>query len=106
VMIIDYWVLRKTVLDVEELYKPKGLYTFSNGFNVKALVAVAVGVIPVIPGFVNAATTKGGVVADPNFLDQLYRYGIFVTFGLAALTYLGLMGAAGTAREPATAGAE
>jgi nucleobase:cation symporter-1, NCS1 family len=106
VMIVDYWIIRKTVLDVEELYKPKGLYTFSAGFNIKALVAVAVGVIPVIPGFINAATTKGGVVADPNFLDQLYRYGIFVTFALAAVTYLGLMSAAGTAREPATAGAE
>ncbi len=106
VMIVDYWILRKTVLDVEELYKPKGRYTFTNGFNVKALVAVAVGVIPVIPGFINAATTEGGVVADPNFLDELYRYGIFVTFGLAAITYFGLMSAAGTAREPATAGAE
>ncbi len=106
VMIVDYWILRKTVLDVEELYKPKGLYTFTNGFHIKALVAVLVAVVPVIPGFLNAATTEGGVVADPNFLDELYRYGIFVTFGLAAIVYFGLTAAAGTAREPATAGAE
>src|SRR5215217_8745497 len=29
VMIVDYWVLRKTRLDVEELYKPDGIYRFS-----------------------------------------------------------------------------
>ena len=40
-----------------------------------------------IPGFLHAATTEGGVVADPNFLDQLYRYGVFVAFGLAAVSY-------------------
>ncbi len=40
-----------------------------------------------IPGFLNAATTEGGVVADPTFLDQLYRYGVFVAFGLAAVSH-------------------
>ena len=40
-----------------------------------------------IPGFLHAATTKGGVVADPSFLDELYRYGVFVAFGLAAVSY-------------------
>jgi NCS1 family nucleobase:cation symporter-1 len=57
---------------------------------VPALLAVAIGVIPVVPGFLNAATTKGGVVADPNFLDQLYRYGVFVAFGLAAVSYFAM----------------
>jgi NCS1 family nucleobase:cation symporter-1 len=90
VMIIDYWVLRKTVLDVAELYREGGRYWFSRGYNVRALVAVAVGVVPVIPGFLHAATTKGGVVAEPNFLDQLYRYGVFVAFGLAAVSYFAL----------------
>ena len=60
--------------------------------------------IPVIPGFLNAATTKGGVVADPTFLDQLYRYGVFVAFGLAAISYyLMSQAAAQEASEPALA---
>ena len=53
-------------------------------------MAVAVGVIPVLPGFINAATTEGGVVADPNFFDELYRYGVFVAFALSAVTYVAL----------------
>jgi NCS1 family nucleobase:cation symporter-1 len=101
-MIVDYWILRKTKLDVPDLYRPGagGRYWFTNGFNVRALLAVAIGVIPVIPGFLNAATTKGGVVAEPTFLDQLYRYGVFVAFGLSAMTFLALTRV--QARAPAT----
>jgi NCS1 family nucleobase:cation symporter-1 len=92
VMVIDYWLLRRSRLNVEELYRygEGGEYWFSNGFNWRALAAVAIGVIPVLPGFLNAATTEGGVVADPNFLDQLYRYGVFVAFALSALGYVAL----------------
>jgi NCS1 family nucleobase:cation symporter-1 len=65
-----------------------------------------VGAIPVLPGFVNAATTEGWIVSDPNFFDQLYRYGVFVGFGLAAVTYVVLMRAEIPARSPASAPAE
>lgn len=105
VMIVDYWILRRKRLDVADLYRHGGgRYWYTAGYHVRALVAVAIGVIPVIPGFLNAATTKGGVVADPDFLDQLYRYGVFVAFGLAAVSYL-LMAvtAAREARAPALA---
>ena len=106
VMIVDYWVLRRTVLAPADLYRAGGgRYWYTGGFNARALVAVAVGVIPVLPGFLHAATTKGGVVAEPSFLDHLYRYGVFVAFGLAAISYLLL--AQAVAREaPAPALAE
>jgi NCS1 family nucleobase:cation symporter-1 len=106
-MVVDYWLLRKAVLDLADLYRGEGSrYWFSNGYNVRALVAVAAGVIPVLPGFLHAATTEGGVVANPDFLDELYRYGVFVAFGLSAITYLGLMRAQSSARTPATATAD
>jgi len=103
VMVVDYWLLRRARLEVEELYRPGpgGRYWYSNGYNVRALIAVAAGAIPVLPGFINAATTEGGIIADPNFFDQLYRYGVFVAFGLAAMTYVVLMRAEIPARSPA-----
>ena len=57
--------------------------------------------IPVLPGFLNAATTEGGVVADPNFLDQLYRYGVFVAFALSAVAYIALSRLQASAPAPA-----
>ena len=33
------------------------------------------------------------MVADPDFLDQLYRYGVFVAFGLSAVAYVALSAA-------------
>jgi nucleobase:cation symporter-1, NCS1 family len=105
VMVVDYWSLRRALLDVQELYRhgPGGMYWFSNGYNWRALAAVAAGVIPVLPGFLHAATTEGGVIAAPDFFDQLYRYGVFVAFGLSALTYVALARAHAPAPAPATA---
>jgi nucleobase:cation symporter-1, NCS1 family len=105
VMLIDYWLLRNARLDVRALYHPgsDGRYWFSSGFNVSALIAVACGVIPVLPGFLHAATTEGGAIADPDFFDQLYRYGVFVAFGISAVAYTALSLAVGRQRAPATA---
>jgi nucleobase:cation symporter-1, NCS1 family len=103
VMIVDYWLLRRAALNVADLYRAGGQYWFSGGYNIRALIAVAAGVIPMLPGFLHAATTEGGVIADPDFLDQLYKYGVFVAFGLAAVTYIGLSLAGGRERAPATA---
>jgi NCS1 family nucleobase:cation symporter-1 len=93
VMVVDYWLLRKARLNLEQLYRwgPGGEYWFSNGFNWRALGAVAIGVIPVLPGFLNAATTEGGVVSDPNLLDRFYTYGFGFTFLVASILYWILM---------------
>ena len=50
----------------------------------RAIVALVVAILPVLPGFVRAATTPGGQVADPTFFDVLYTYAWFVTFALSA----------------------
>jgi cytosine/uracil/thiamine/allantoin permease len=42
------------------------------------------------PGFVRAATTPGGTVANSTLLDSLYTYAWFVTFGLSFTLYLAL----------------
>jgi len=55
------------------------------------MIALVVAILPVIPGFVRAATTPGGVVPNPTLFDHLYTYAWFVTFALSAAIYLLLM---------------
>ncbi|HEX5849997.1 MAG TPA: nitrate reductase, partial [Rubrobacter sp.] len=69
----------------------------------KAIAAVFIGVIPVIPGFLKAASTPdfAGVFSNPTFIESLYNYGLFFTFGVSALAYLALSMIGGRATEPA-----
>ena len=90
VMIVDYWILRRRRLDLADLYRPDGRYAYTHGWNLRAIAAVLVAVIPVLPGFIHAATTPGGIVAHPDVLDHLYSYGVFFTFVAAAVVYWGL----------------
>ena len=91
ILICDYWVLRKQRLDLAGLFETSGPYSYSNGFNIRAMVALIVAIAPVVPGFLRAATTPGGQVANPNFLDTLYTYAWFVTFALGFVIYFVLM---------------
>jgi NCS1 family nucleobase:cation symporter-1 len=102
VMIVDYWIVRKRQLDLAELYKMDGAYSYSGGWNWRAIAAVLIGVIPVLPGFFKAATTPGfaGVFENPTFIESLYNYGLFFTFGVSALAYLALSMLGGRATEP------
>lgn len=91
IMICDYWVLRKQKLNLAELFKTNGIYSYSGGFNFLAIVSLIIAIAPVVPGFLRAATTPGGQVANPNFLDTLYTYAWFVTFALGFVVYFLLM---------------
>lgn len=91
IMICDYWVLRKQKLDLAGLFDVKGRYSYGNGFNAHAIIALVVAVAPVVPGFIRAATTPGGQVATPGPLDTLYTYAWFVTFIIGFGLYYVLM---------------
>ena len=87
ILICDYWVLRKQHLDLAGLFDPKGKYSYSSGFNWRSIAALVIAVVPVIPGFFRAATTAGGQVPTPGYLDTLYTYAWFVTFALGFVLY-------------------
>jgi NCS1 family nucleobase:cation symporter-1 len=91
ILIADYWVLRRQRLDVAALFSERGIYRYTGGVNWRAMIALAVGVAPVVPGFVRAALTPGGLVASPDVFDTLYSYAWFVTFALSFVLYLALM---------------
>jgi NCS1 family nucleobase:cation symporter-1 len=88
ILIADYWVLRKRQLITADLFKLEGRYSYQNGVNPRAMVALVVAVLPVVPGFLRAATTPGGQVADPTVFDTLYTYAWFVTFALGFTLHL------------------
>lgn len=81
IMVIDYWVLRKRELDVPELYRPQGKFA---GVNWNGVIALVVGVLPNVPGFLKSA---GFITGEKNFFDELYVYAWFVGLGLAASLY-------------------
>jgi len=91
ILIADYWVLRRQQLDVNDLFREVGRYTYRGGVNPRAIAALVLAILPVVPGFIRAVSVPGGTVADPNVFDRLYSYAWFVTFALSFVVYLGLM---------------
>lgn len=89
IMIVDYFLIRKTELDLDGLYRADGPYRYRKGFNPIALVALGVAVVPCVPGFLHAA----GFASVAPIWQRIYEYAWFVGFGLGgglhyALTHL------------------
>lgn len=91
ILIADYWYIRRQQLSLPDLFREQGLYTYRGGWNPAAMIALVLAVLPVVPGFLHAAVTPGGNVANPTFLDHLYQYAWFVTFALSFTIYIALM---------------
>jgi nucleobase:cation symporter-1, NCS1 family len=88
VMLVDYYVLRGTRLDVPALFAEQGEYRYRNGWNPAAIIALLAGVLPNLPGFLKAA----GFVADvPDVFEVVYTYAWFVGLAIAAALYFLLM---------------
>ena len=89
VMLVDYYVLRKTRLDAEGLYLEDGPYSYGGrAYNWRALAAVAVGILPNVPGFL-AQATHGAVAVAPVWAS-IYTYAWFVSLLLSGLTHVAL----------------
>jgi NCS1 family nucleobase:cation symporter-1 len=50
VMLCDYFVIRKTELNLAEMYKPDGEYSYRAGYNPPAMLAVVAGVVLALAG--------------------------------------------------------
>jgi len=79
VMICDYFVVRKKIILVEDLYLRRGFYEFTNGINWRAMAALAAG----------AGVAFIGLVVPP--LRVLYDYAWFVGFAASFIMYWALM---------------
>jgi len=102
ILLVDYFLVRRTALDVPALYRDRGPYHYRGGWNPVALAALALGVLPNLPGFLNAAFPQ----AFPDTAEvfkQIYAYAWFAGLAIAALVYgAGMaLGARGTAQRAA-----
>jgi nucleobase:cation symporter-1, NCS1 family len=99
IMLCDYFLVRRTRLNVRALYDSNGPYA---GVNWRAMIALGVAVAPNVPGFINAAT---GHALFPAVFDQVYGYAWFVGLGIGVVLYYVLMRGVPIERdEPAIAG--
>ncbi len=90
IMIVDYYFIRKKELNAVDLYKEEGEYTYSNGFNSTAIIALLVGIIPNVPGFLLQIKVIAAT-AFPAWVNHLYNYAWFVGFGVSGIVYHILM---------------
>ncbi|MCB2156041.1 NCS1 family nucleobase:cation symporter-1 [bacterium] len=85
IMISDFFLYRKTVLDVRDLYNPKGQYSFFRGFNLVAIAVLLVSILPNLPGFVN--TVMGDNAPFPAIFSKIYNFAWFIGFFVALCLY-------------------
>ncbi|KQK00711.1 hypothetical protein BRADI_3g51350v3 [Brachypodium distachyon] len=86
VVLADHYIVRRTALDVDALYSEarESPYYFQGGFNVAAMVAMAAGVAPIVPGFLH----KVGVLPNVSkAFVSAYNNAWFVSFFVAGAVY-------------------
>lgn len=87
ILICDYFVIRRTELKLADLYERQGAYTYGNGFNRCALIALIVAIAPNAPGFM----TQVQWIDAGVFWSRLYDYAWFIGFFVAFCVYGVLM---------------
>lgn len=98
VLIADYFLIRRTKLDLAGLYKVDGPYRYVAGWNPIAMIALGAGIAPCIPGFIGTVSS----VKVSTFWMDMYHYAWFISFGVSFVLYAVLMKAtqASTPVEP------
>lgn len=91
ILIADYFFIRKQKLHVPDMYKLKGQYTYNCGFNRIAVIALILGILPNVPGFL---TTTEIIDKEAVWLwvSGLYNYAWFIGFFVSGICYYLLMG--------------
>lgn len=90
ILIIDYYFIRRTQINVPALYEEHGQYSYRKGWNMTAVIAFVIGVAPNIPGFLNAAFPASFPEVSA-LLKTIYTYAWFVGLAISGIVYFALM---------------
>jgi len=88
IILVDYFLVRKTTLEITDLYRHDGCYA---GVNLRAIIALVVGVIPNIPGFLANVGLYSGNGPVAGMIVNLYNYAWFIGLGIASVVYYLMM---------------
>ena len=87
IMIADYFFIRGKELSVDDLYSHTGQYRYNSGFNRAAVIALLIGILPNVPGFLLQIKLVDND-AFPVWVSDLYHYAWFVGFFVSGILYL------------------
>lgn len=89
VLVAGYWIIRRTRLDLADLYLRDGKYWFAGGWNLSAVIATVIGAVLAVGGAYSAPGQgpfpEGGLIP---FLKPLYDYNWLVGFAAGFVVYL------------------
>jgi NCS1 family nucleobase:cation symporter-1 len=86
VLVVDFWLVRKTKWNIPELYMPHGIYWFTGGVNWRAMVAYTMGMWPALPGFIAEVSGPGGMHVDIVW-RRFYQISFFFGFATSAVLF-------------------
>ncbi len=87
ILIADYFVMRRTHLDVVALYREDGEFRYTNGYSLAGLAALAFAILPNLPGFLVQVKVLSAT-SVPHFFVSSYDYAWFIGFAVAFVLYL------------------
>jgi len=90
IILVDYFMVRRTHLNLSALYQRTGLYSYSRGYNPKAIAALILGILPNIPGFL-VQIKVCDLPSVLEFLVPLYHYAWFIGLFISGISYTVLM---------------
>ncbi|MGF6947685.1 NCS1 family nucleobase:cation symporter-1 [Neobacillus sp. B4I6] len=79
IMIVDFFLVRRSQYDLNSFFVKDGQYTYRNGWNPRAFIAMGIGVIVALIGLIIPS------------LQTLYTYNWFLGIAVGGLSYLLLM---------------
>ncbi len=86
ILIVDFYLVRQGKLKVEDLYVRGGAFEYSGGWNIQALIAFALGVLPCLPGYLVVSGVLDRASVNPG-LVSLFDFGWFFSLFVAGAYY-------------------